>query len=89
MRTGMWTGLVTASVAVGLCADAARGGIIFLSGDTNVTHALTGSFDVPIDPGNQQFFINILQGGAGVVVLETFHQGSVEYPRRLGFTHGR
>jgi hypothetical protein len=51
---------------------------IFLSGDSNITNPLTGSFSVPIDAGNKQFFANILQGGTKVVVLESTSVGSVE-----------
>lgn len=44
---------------------------IFLSGDSNITDPLiTGNpYGEPVDPGNQQFFTNILQGGSSVVVL--------------------
>ncbi len=95
MRTHVLTGLVTASAVCGIAAHPAGGAVIFLSGDTNVTHALVGSVGVDIDPGNQQFFVNVLQGGTVVVVLETSHDGSVEvadtdlvtfYDERAGVT---
>ncbi len=52
---------------------------IFLSGDTNITNPLTGSFGVSIDTGNQTFFSNILQGGHNVAVLQSTWPGSVGY----------
>jgi hypothetical protein len=45
--------------------------IFLLSGDANVTNALNGTFEAPIDPGNQRFFSNILQGGNSVLVQTT------------------
>lgn len=43
---------------------------LFVSGDSNITNPLTGSFGAGIDAGNRQFFSNILQGGTSVAVLD-------------------
>jgi hypothetical protein len=43
---------------------------IILSGDSNIAHPLVGfPPSIPLDPGNQQFYTNVLQGGSKVVVL--------------------
>ncbi len=47
------------------------GGSIFLSGDGNIAELLVGDSSTPGDSGNQQFFINILQGGSRVAVLKS------------------
>ena len=44
---------------------------IFLSADLNITDPLVGAQGSNVDPGNQQFFTNILQDGSNVVVLES------------------
>jgi hypothetical protein len=41
---------------------------IIVSGDTNIVNGLDGQFIIPIDPGNQRFFNNILAGGHRVIV---------------------
>ena len=47
----------------------AEAGTLIVSGDTNIVNALTGQYaPIPIDPGNQQFFNNVLSGGQEVVV---------------------
>ncbi len=45
---------------------------IFLSGDSNIMTPLvtTNYAGLPIDPGNQQFFESILNGGTNVLVLQ-------------------
>lgn len=48
---------------------------IILSGDTNIINPLVGSLGVSIDPGNQQFFTNILRGGTSVAILEDIGPG--------------
>lgn len=79
--------ILSNSVRGALCAASAAlafgvgtpsyAGTVFLSGDTNVVNPLVGSFGVAVDPGNQQFFTNILQGGTNVVVQSSFDVGSV------------
>lgn len=43
-------------------------GPIVVSGDTNIVNPLVGSFGQPVNPGNEQFFQNVLGGGSTVVV---------------------
>lgn len=50
---------------------------IFVSGDSNITNPLTGSFGQPIDTGNQQFFSNVLGTGTSVALLNNLATGSV------------
>lgn len=64
---------LTLSLLIGVNANAT----LFLSGDTNITNPLTGSASTSIDPGNQRFFTNILQGGDSVAVLQSSWTGSV------------
>jgi hypothetical protein len=60
------------AVACGIGTRAADASpIVLVSGDSNITNALNGTFGAAIDPGNQQFFLNILQGGTSVVVDTT------------------
>jgi hypothetical protein len=61
-------------VAVFVFSTSPANAVILLSGDTNITDILVGGQGLPIDAGNQQFFINILQGGISVVALEE-HSG--------------
>ena len=49
----------------------AHAGLIIVSGDTNIVDPLAGTQGAVIDPGNQQFFTNVLQDGSTVAVLET------------------
>jgi len=42
---------------------------LFVSGDSNITSALYGLY-TPVNPGNQQFFSNVLQAGSSVVLLD-------------------
>ena len=44
---------------------------MFISGDINIVYPLTGNY-TSVDPGNQQFFSNVLQGGSTVVVLDNY-----------------
>jgi hypothetical protein len=45
--------------------------IIFLSGDSSIINPIEPSnYGVSVDPGNQQFFKNILQGGTSVLILQ-------------------
>ena len=48
----------------------AHAGLIVLSGDTNITNGLDGSFGVPVTAGNQQFFTNVLGAGSSVLVQD-------------------
>ncbi|QSJ15552.1 PEP-CTERM sorting domain-containing protein [Nostoc sp. UHCC 0702] len=57
----------SAMLALGVSVPA-YAGTIFLSGDTNIVNPLVGSSGQPVDPGNVQFFTNILQNGTNVVV---------------------
>ncbi|MBD2505397.1 P-loop NTPase family protein [Anabaena azotica] len=59
--------VASAMLALGVSVPS-YAGTIFLSGDTNIVNPLVGSFDTPVDPGNVQFFTNILQNGTNVVV---------------------
>ncbi len=52
---------------------------LIVSGDSNITNPLTGSYGQPIDGGNQQFFTNILAGGSNVLVLDNYATGSAQY----------
>ena len=57
--------------------SAGADGIVFLSGDGNIVDPLVGD-EVAVDPGNQQFFTNILQGGTQVAVLQNTFGGCCE-----------
>jgi len=56
---------LTLLFAASVNADAAT---IFLSGDVNILTSLDGSFGDVVNPGNQQFFKNILGSGTHVVI---------------------
>jgi hypothetical protein len=67
--------LLLTVVGLGIVQHASAG-TIFLSGDSNITNPLVGSSGVPVGPGNQQFFGNVLAGGGTVVVLDCVCGGS-------------
>jgi hypothetical protein len=46
-------------------------GTFIVSGDANIVNPLVGSSNQPVNPGNVQFFANILEGGTNVVVQNT------------------
>jgi hypothetical protein len=50
-----------------VAAGSATAGTIIVSGDENITNGLVGNA-VPINPGDQRFFSNILGGGTRVLV---------------------
>jgi hypothetical protein len=52
----------------------ASAGLIVVSGDENIADALTGN-GTAINPGDQQFFLNILGSGTDVDVQGTDHTG--------------
>lgn len=70
--------VLSLSIVLGFGVNSANA-LIILSGDSNITNPLTGSFGVSIDTGNQQFFTNILQGGTNVAVLASTSVGSVDF----------
>ena len=59
-------GAATASLALIGAADAR----IIVSGDSNIVNPTVGSFSQPVNPGNVQFFTNLISGGSNVVVLD-------------------
>ena len=69
--------LVIALIAALAWAQASSAGTIFVSGDTNIVNPLVGSSGQPVDPGNVQFFKNVLGSGNTVLVLESTSVGSV------------
>lgn len=73
-RAALWiTVLATAFSSVPAWAA------IYLSGDGNLLDALTGiPNSVNVDPGNQQFFRNVLGGGTRVAVLQNTYPGCCE-----------
>lgn len=72
--------LLSLAMAFGFGLSSASAGIIFLSGDSNITNPLNSTNGWGgLDVGNQRFFTNILQGGTSVVVLGNSPGGSIEY----------
>jgi hypothetical protein len=55
-----------------------KAGLLVVSGDENITNALVGNA-VPVNPGNQQFFLNVLGSGHTVLVHGT-DPGGVDTP---------
>lgn len=70
--------VLSLAVAIGYGINSANA-TLFLSADSNIGNPLDGSFNVPIDAGNQQFFTNILEGGSSVLVLDNNQGGSVGF----------
>jgi hypothetical protein len=66
---------LTLLVVFGFSVDSAKA-TIFLSGDGNIINPIEPSIIVSVDPGNQQFFENILQGGTSVLILQGASGGS-------------
>ena len=60
-----WTAAIAAIVILA-GAGSADAGLLILSGDSNIANPLGGG-----EPGNDQFFLNVLGGGTSVLVLET------------------
>jgi hypothetical protein len=60
--------LAAASALSPVASIPAHAGTLFLSGDSNLGHPLTGVSPYPVDPGNQRLFDNLLQGGSRVLV---------------------
>jgi hypothetical protein len=67
--------LPLAVLAIALSANRPGVAVVFLSGDGNIVDHLLGA---NIDPGNQQFLKNALQGGTKVAVLRNTFAGCCE-----------
>lgn len=69
--TRRWLAAVAMAFALtGAGAMQAMAANIFLSGDSNIANPLTGN-GTPVNPGNQQFFRNILGSATNVTLLNT------------------
>lgn len=71
MKFSCYFGLTVAALSLSSLPHAALAQKFVLSGDTNISHELDGSDGVPLDPGNQQFFRNVLGGGTKVAVFDS------------------
>lgn len=69
MRKIFLCAILSLALGLGFAIHSANA-LILVSGDVNIVDPLTGAQSAPIDPGNQEFFTNILQGGSSVAVLE-------------------
>ena len=70
--------LAAAMLGLIVAAGQAQAGLIVLSGDQNISDALVGN-GTAINPGNQRFFSNVLDGGTRVVVQGT-DLGGIDTP---------
>lgn len=66
MRSPLWSAL--AVFAAFVWVGAAEAGTILLSGDSNIVNPVGGTGGQPVNPGNLQFFQNVLQGGTNVLI---------------------
>lgn len=87
--------LLAVSILTGLAAlvqAPAASALVVVSADVNIAYALNGAGvpAAPIDPGNQQFFTNVLSGGSTVAVLDDdpFGASSVGGEAIDGFYNG-
>lgn len=70
MKRYTWLCALLSCVLALETAVCSAGGVVFLSGDTNIIDPIAGDQGASLDAGNQTFFVNVLQGGSSVVVLE-------------------